>query len=699
MKSVDIRKHIILTLSLLITLPAVQSEITHAAETSRVGIDRGGRFGPLIAETPTYTVYSPDLEERNGQYYCPARYSTQPVLTPDERANSQQANWDYQKSHKPPIYAEWKALHDINQQHVRTLPSILRNISREEYQRIFDELIQEQKDLQAWQDAEYKRIEREADARMQGINPPLRIFIMHRPADPLATIIPLNGKYPTDTYQDELKAVVQPAFTHCPDLEMVVINHFYDAAVPPETTDDIIGRSIIHHTYMLRDGQLALRAQDNDRVPMLWFDPGQNTDLTWATYTAKKEDISRVKGEYRKDQYDAAKRQPGVVYKLDDYWSRYKNFEIGRRIFDGDFRNFTDTIDFRVTFSSFAELYSTRCKDLVEDFTHYQMPVRDIKSTTYYTDGTFDREYETNYIDFYIDSRFTPEWKIYLPDVQQYLMYQSAKAYNEMGGLESLTKSNFGEKMAAGISSYQQMEVIKFFGQHACESATLQQLSENYIRAANNRPSVQDEGIQLAGAHKESDPPGPVPVKYDNSGLMERRQTAALERAREEAAKAEEERRLREQPIPPKNTGAYEEFRRIQQERTDYLASKKPANMPHTISTRPQTGESQGMNPAADRYGQNPRQPAGVPDRSYGRRGTMPGNEDVARQREIQQQIQELSKQHSQSMVTESQEFQRRMLAARTPNERRRIQEDFRQRQLESQQRLQQEIQRLRAEP
>ena len=123
------------------------------------------------------------------------------------------------------------------------------------------------------------------------------------------------------------------------------------------------------------------------------------------------------------------------------------------------------------------------------------------------------------------------------------------------------------------------------------------------------------------------------------------------------------------------------------------MASKKPANMPYTINTRPQDSAA-----PADRYGQTRPQPAAAPDRSYGRRVTRPGNEDVARQREIQQQIQDLSRQHAQNKMNEAQEFQKRIMAVRTPDERRRIQQEFRQRQLESQQEFQQEIQRLRAE-
>lgn len=199
-----------------------------------------------------------------------------------------------------------------------------------------------------------------------------------------------------------------------------------------------------------------------------------------------------------------AKQQTGFVYKSDSFWAKKTSFYIPQKTFEGHFSSFQIRQQFPAHFLTFLTLYSERCASYIKD------PVTDISrwdEVTYkgYTEiSRIPRETKIS-----VDRRF---WNKYLEykklggaqgigEVMQ-MMWNHAKASQH--GVSTQILSDLGNmiKREVGLMA----DWASFFNEASCGSATMFQMKENLLRAANGQQSLQSEGKQVAGAKADSDP-------------------------------------------------------------------------------------------------------------------------------------------------------------------------------------------------
>jgi hypothetical protein len=176
----------------------------------------------------------------------------------------------------------------------------------------------------------------------------------------------------------------------------------------------------------------------------------------------------------------------GLVRKSAAYWSQYKS-DIISQVFDGGFGEDVDESgQFHALFTSYVEQFSESCRA--------------------YVPSPFEKETITHTVDgqpvsskeIYIDMRFWPKYHEFTN-----LGGFSAKSINQATGV--LTRRT-------SLSTYLDpaFDIIKFFKIETCKSAAMRQLTENMLRAATGKPSLQDIGATIPGAEAESDKsPGP----------------------------------------------------------------------------------------------------------------------------------------------------------------------------------------------
>ena len=172
---------------------------------------------------------------------------------------------------------------------------------------------------------------------------------------------------------------------------------------------------------------------------------------------------------------------PGLVRKSAAYWGQYKS-DIIRQVFDGGFGEDVDEDgQFHVLFTGYVEQFSDSCRAFV--------PSPFEKETiTHTVDG---QEVSSREID--IDMRFWPKYHQFtnLGDL-------SPKSVNTAMGVVTGSTS---------LSTYidPALDIIKFFSIETCKSAAMRQLTENVLRAATGKPSLQTIGATIPGAAAESD--------------------------------------------------------------------------------------------------------------------------------------------------------------------------------------------------
>jgi hypothetical protein len=172
---------------------------------------------------------------------------------------------------------------------------------------------------------------------------------------------------------------------------------------------------------------------------------------------------------------------PGLVHKSAAYWSQYKS-DIIRQVFDGGFgEDIDEDGQFHVLFTGYVEQFSDSCRAYVRS------PFEK-ETITHTVDGQPESSTE-----IYIDLRFWPKYHEFVN-----LGGFSDKSINQATGVVTGRTS---------LSTYLDpaMDIIKFFKIETCKSAAMRQLSENILRAATGKPSLQTTGASIPGAEAESD--------------------------------------------------------------------------------------------------------------------------------------------------------------------------------------------------
>ena len=177
----------------------------------------------------------------------------------------------------------------------------------------------------------------------------------------------------------------------------------------------------------------------------------------------------------------------GLVRKSAAYWSRYKS-DIIRQVFDGGFGADVDEDgQFHILFTGYVEQFSESCRA--------------------YVPSPFEKETISHTVDgrpvsskeIYIDLRFWPKYH----------------EFSQTGGLSAKSKSD-AIGVVTGRTSFSTyldpaLDIIKFFSTETCKSAAMRQFTENLLRGATGKPSLQTVGASIAGAAAESDTSAAAP--------------------------------------------------------------------------------------------------------------------------------------------------------------------------------------------
>ncbi len=171
----------------------------------------------------------------------------------------------------------------------------------------------------------------------------------------------------------------------------------------------------------------------------------------------------------------------GLVHTSAAYWSQYKS-DIIRQIFDGGFgEDIDEDGQFHALFTGYVEQFSDSCRA--------------------YVPSPFEKETITHTVDgqpvsskeIYIDLRFWPKYH----------------EFSQAGGLSAKSTSD-AIGVVTGRTSLRTyldpaFDIIKFFSTETCKSVAMHQLTENLLRGATGKPSLQTAGTTIAGAAAESD--------------------------------------------------------------------------------------------------------------------------------------------------------------------------------------------------
>lgn len=496
MKNVAMRMALAAAMTSWMALPVMADEVAKLQ-----GL-RAQIIGPSIAQSHEFTAHSPQAEAAGSGFRC--RQPAAAGMTDAEFQARYTAMQQAANAKNAAIMSEKMALMNAR----RTRPPM----PLEEYQAKMAVLQAQESAAAEEAHAESKRLEQERLTARSAASDHVVITLQHAPRDERTTIIPFAGQLPAPSFVAELNRVLHPFLASCGDRDKVSVAHVYRDLFPLGGVDveRRLEKPVTAFHYTLRDGVLSLNSQANNSRWLATHGFSNDARFTLASARAQWEagvaESNRASATYRRDFADLTKRQPGIVYKLDPYWQKYRTdptWDAVRRIFDGDFTGQKPGWQFKSAFYLFGDMYSQRCKSEVEAFVEHRIPYSAIVRTRTYMDGRIEHDHETRVLVVNIDKRFEPQWRSYEPAVLKHILVATGNITEEMGNLASASDA----KITEALRKSQQLSMyVDFFKTHACRSAAMLQLRENLVRVANDRPSVQREGVRLPNAEQESDP-------------------------------------------------------------------------------------------------------------------------------------------------------------------------------------------------
>lgn len=450
-------------LLLSLSLPAATFEEKRATRLDRIG--------PVIATLPGYTIHS-DMAVRNGNgLVCKAGRSRADI----------QAEHDRLESRKQAIWAErerkvselTKKRNQAKSRDDFVLIQQQKDTLSEEYGARYDEITQQQKAL--WQDNSAGR---------------LTFIVLHQPENRIEMILPLQNDAPSNSFVSELNEAVESFVATCGDTNLAYVSHYYQDAFRYGEGD----KPVISFRYNIENNSLSPVACDTPMCRTVMAtqgnsaDPRDNPDLTLAGFIEGELTKAENAGDYREAFAYEAGRREGIVYRFDPYWASYDGFDIARRIFEGRFSDYRNTPEFKAFYTGLATSYSKLCEANVAQWRTFERGYDAYEGTDFNLDGSRTIHYSEQTKTYRIDARFGSHWAQFDSDLN--------KAALDQGVFEA-----FG--LVLGLRG----EMEAFLKDHACDSATVRQMTENFIRAANGQPSAQQAGLRFAGAATESDAP------------------------------------------------------------------------------------------------------------------------------------------------------------------------------------------------
>jgi hypothetical protein len=189
-----------------------------------------------------------------------------------------------------------------------------------------------------------------------------------------------------------------------------------------------------------------------------------------------------------------------LVRKSRQYWDGFQNDMI-REVFDGGFGpGIDENREFQKTFCTYVEMFAAKCPECLPA-DHQNVTI--IWRTNRKLDQFGNVISEENH-DFTVDmdSRFVDAYKrCWKALTSKGAVLGDIVAAQQAGGAQHILHDMIG--LATDMQ--------KFFADHAGKSAAMRQLNENFVRAVNDKPSLQQDGEKIDGAEAESDkdlPPG-----------------------------------------------------------------------------------------------------------------------------------------------------------------------------------------------
>lgn len=474
------------TFTTLVLLLLLSTAALVNADTKTKRAEREAGLGAVVGHGQNYTIYSNQAKIINDKAVCTigSAIANQAKAEAAYKSRGQSLRLPYEKERRRIQKAQLDIGNELRYKRhtgaeTKHLTEKLIRLSNEK--KALDKRFLEQN----------SRIENKYRAAIKKIGPvQISFTAIHAPSNYNEIILPLNNGKPSSTFIMGLNKVVDEFLSSCKDANLAYFYHYYQDAFRYGERD----RPVISFRYNIVNSRLNLVKCNTPICRTVMYnignstDPQKNPDLTLAGFIKGELKKAQMAGDYRKAFAYQASRQKGIVFKLDPYWKRYKKFDVARRIFDGDFGEHADWVEFKMLFSALAEEYSKTCKDHVVRWKTYERSSDIYDRTEYNLDGSKTIHKARKISTHKIDSRFTPQWANYGPQIIR----------------EMLQKGIF-DGFALSLGFRGQMQA--FLSNHACDSATTRQMTENFIRAANKRPSAQQAGIKFAGAESESDPP------------------------------------------------------------------------------------------------------------------------------------------------------------------------------------------------
>ena len=198
---------------------------------------------------------------------------------------------------------------------------------------------------------------------------------------------------------------------------------------------------------------------------------------------------------------ERARRKNGIVYKSARFWQEFSDFKTPQKIFDGQFSGLVTEINFKNFYVDFVAGYSRYCRQYLPS----QCDTRTYMNIEIEKDemGFEKSRTETGPTTIYIDPRFTAKFDQYQNEVNQYNKVNTLKVMFDMR--KNIEKQSISDSVSEAVYQLQVFETEKFFSKVPGDSATMKQMWENLLRAANTDPSVQASGVVFTNAEKESD--------------------------------------------------------------------------------------------------------------------------------------------------------------------------------------------------
>lgn len=458
-------------------------------------VARERAIGRLLASGPGYQIYSSSADAKR-QPLCSASNSVDPKQLQDDFSRATNELQLKSRSESEAIQKEQAAL---------TMAYRRKEIPSEEYQKRYQELDKRLSEASMRAHEASQKLQQDYQrARLSPSAGWLILYALHTPLNPDAPVVPITASgQPDPEFVAHLNAALRSALAGCGDLQVAIRHYFKDAYPNFKVPEDAGEQPVFAAAFSLRNGVLSANPVNLPRARISPNDPL----LTLSGFLARNGEVDRINAVYRKDHLSAAKRQSGIVYKLDGYWSKYFDFDIARRAFDGDFPKLAEMAHFKTIMSTYASVYSARCKDHVKAWATYQMPYEEEVSRRVYLDGHVERDTVTRSVPLKIDARFDPEFGRDWPTVNQYVLRELYKISEGMGHPATWTIKSLSRDFPTQYGKTTASQITQFFNQHTCTSAAMKQLGENLIRAARKQPSLQADRVRIPGAEAESDRP------------------------------------------------------------------------------------------------------------------------------------------------------------------------------------------------